>query len=104
MTLDEIMKLIDAGYTKADIDALTSADQPDQQVQQANDQPADQPDQQTQQANDQPAADPILDALNKLTETIIKSNINQTVIQPAQRTPEQALAEIIAPPKPKQRR
>lgn len=110
MKLDEIMKLIDAGYTKADIDALTSADdsaddsaeqeqhadQQAQQDQQSSDQPA-------AQAQQQPAADPILEALNKLTDTIIKSNINHTVTQPAQRTPEQALAEIIAPPKPKQK-
>jgi len=127
MKLDEIMKLIDAGYTKADIDALTaaaqSADQPAEQAQQdqqASDQQAsDQTAEQTQQP-DQPAVktqtaalptlqpattnDQILDALNKLTETIVRSNINQTVIQPAQRTPEQALAEIIAPPKPEKRR
>ncbi len=122
MTLDEIMKLIDAGYTKADIDALTaaaqSADQPTEQAQQdqqASDQPAEQAQQpdppavKTQTAalpTLQPATtnDQILDALNKLTETIVRSNINQTVIQPAQRTPEQALAEIIAPPKPEKRR
>jgi hypothetical protein len=107
MKLDEIMKLIDAGYTKADIDALTaaaqSADQPAEQAQQdqqASDQPAEQTQQPDQQAQ-QPAADPILEALNKLKDTIIQSNINRTVQQPAERTPEQALAEIIAPPKPK---
>ena len=122
MKLDEIMKLIDAGYTKADIDALTaaaqSADQPAEQAkqdQQASDQPAEQAQQPDQPAVKtqtaaiptlQPATtnDQILDALNKLTETIVRSNINQTVIQPAQRTPEQALAEIIAPPKPEKRR
>ena len=112
MKLDEIMKLIDAGYTKADIDALTaaaqSADQPAEQAQQdqqaSSDQPAEQAQQPAQQPAEQaqqPAADPILEALNKLTDTIIQSNINRTVQQPAERTPEQALAEIIAPPKPK---
>lgn len=115
MKVDEILKLIDAGYTKADIDAMTAepAAEPEpaqtaepetapaQTAEPAAPAPAQAPVAEPAQASGQ---DQILDALNRLTNTIIKSNINATVTQPAERTPEDALAEIISPPKPKARR
>lgn len=112
MKLDEILKLIDAGYTKADIDAMTAepAAEPEQ-TEEPETAPAQsaEPAAQTPAQTAEPAAqatgqDQILEALNRLTNTIIKSNINATVTQPAERTPEDALAEIISPPKPKARR
>ena len=114
MKLDDILKLIDAGYTKADIDAMNAepAAEPEQTAE-----PETAPAQSAEPAAQTPAPaqtaepaaqaagqDQILDALNRLTNTIIKSNINATVTQPAERTPEEALAEIISPPKPKARR
>ena len=111
MKVDEILKLINAGYTKADIDAMTAeptaepepaqAAEPETPAQAAEPETAPAQTAEPAQAFGQ---DQILDALNRLTNTIIKSNINATVTQPAERTPEDALAEIISPPKPKARR
>ena len=112
MKVDEILKLIDAGYTKADIDAMTASEAAPAQT--AEPAPAAEPEKapaQTAEPEQNAAQDPaqnqttgqdkILEALNRLTNTIIKSNINSTVIQPVERTPEDALAEIISPAKPK---
>jgi pyruvate/2-oxoglutarate dehydrogenase complex dihydrolipoamide acyltransferase (E2) component len=111
MKVDEILKLIDAGYTKADIDAMTAepAAEPEQTAEPEETpaqaaEPAAQAPAQTAEPAQATGQDQILEALNRLTNTIIKSNINSTVIQPAERTPEDALAEIISPPKPKARR
>lgn len=111
MNLDEILKLIDAGYTKADIDAMTAEPAPAEEPaapepeQTAEPEAAQAPVQTAEPAQPQTAGqDQILEALNRLTNTIIKSNINSTVIQPAERTTEDALAEIISPPKPNARR
>ena len=112
MKVDEILKLIDAGYTKADIDAMTAEPvqtaepqtEPEAEPAQSAE-PETAPAPAAEQAQPQTAGqDQILEALNRLTNTIIKSNINSTVIQPAERTPEDALAEIISPTKPNARR
>lgn len=109
MKVDEILKLIDAGYTKADIDAMTAEPahtaEPETEPAEPDVEPEKAPAPAAEPAQPQPAGqDQILEALNRLTNTIIKSNINNTVIQPAERTPEDALAEIISPPKPNARR
>lgn len=109
MKVDEILKLIDAGYTKADIDAMTAepAAEPEKTAEPETPEQAAEPEtapEQTAEPAQASGQDQILDALNRLTNTIIKSNINATVTQPAERTPEDALAEIISPPKPKARR
>ena len=105
MKLDDILKLIDAGYTKADIDAMTAPAQTAEPAQAAEPEKTAEPEAPAQTAepaqNQTAGQDQILEALNRLTNTIIKSNINSTVIQPAERTPEDALAEIISPVKPK---
>ena len=112
MKVDDILKLMDAGYTKADIDAMTAepAAEPAQAAEPET-APAQTAEPETALAEKlilpkPPASvnDQILEALDRLTNTLIKSNINSTVIQPAERTPEDALAEIISPPKPKARR
>lgn len=113
MKVDEILKLIDSGYTKADIDAMTA--EPAQAAEPAETEPETAPAQVAEPAAQAPAQtaepaaqatgqDQILEALNRLTNMITKSNINSTVTQPAERTPEDALAEIISPTKPKARR
>ena len=101
MKTETILKLIDAGYTKDEIQAMDDFPaEPETQ-----DPPADEPDQPASAvpAAEEPAAQPagydaVLEALNKLTNSIIKSNINSTVVQPAEHTLDDALASIIAPP------
>lgn len=109
MKLDERLALINAGYTKEEIAAFETEETPAPAPapaaapeQKQEDKPAPEPEQKPapeQTPAPAPAQDPILEALNRLTNTIIKQNINGTVIQPAERSPEDALAEVIAPPK-----
>lgn len=98
MNPSEILELIRAGYTKADIDAML------QQAPEAPAEPA------APEAPVEPAApapeqaapagnDQILTALNQLTQAVIMNNINRQGFDATpQRTAEDALAEIIAPP------
>lgn len=109
MTKDEIFKLIDAGYTKEEIQALDDIKSPDPEPaaetaagDERTEQPAAQPAAEKQTATPVNSNDQILEALNKLTNVMIGRNINQTVSETLQeRKPEDILAEIIAPPKPK---
>lgn len=101
MTLDEIMTLVKAGYTKEEIQALQTPAQP---AQSAPEEAQSAPEQKPEEPKEAPAAavqpqqDAILDALNRLTNTIISHNTNGTIMQQPERTIDQALAEIIAPP------
>lgn len=102
MKLDERLALINAGYTKEEIAAFETEETPaapaaPEQTPEPEQTPA--APEQTPAVPEAPAAqDQILEALNRLTNTIIQHNTNNTVIQPAKRTPEDALAEVIAPP------
>ena len=110
--LNEVLELVRAGYTKAEIAAMTEAPQPEETAA-----PAVQPEVQEEhteaQAGPAPAAAPeapvdhnaaILEAINKLSNAVITNNINtQTQPENTGRTIEQALAEIISPPPAKKR-
>lgn len=102
MKLDERLALINAGYTKEEIAAFEAeaAPAPAPAAPEQTPEPEPEPKQAAPEpAPTAPAAqDQILEALNRLTNTIIQHNTNNTVIQPAVRTPEDALAEVIAPP------
>ena len=93
MNLDEIMMLVKAGYTKEEISAMqTRADPAPADPAPADQAPADPAP--TPAGNDQ-----ILASLNQLTQAVITNNINRQAFgQMPQRTAEDALAEIIAPP------
>ena len=109
--LNEVLELVRAGYTKAEIAALTEeAPQPEETAE-----PAVQPEVQAEstesQAGPAPAAAETVDhnaailaAINKLSNAVITNNINtQTQPENSGRTIEQALAEIISPPPAKKR-
>lgn len=110
MTSEQILKLVEAGYTKADIEAMSApapAEQPEETEAPAA-QPAAQEEPSAAQSDPAKPADPmnaIMDALARLSNQIAVNNIN-TNTQPDQpaRTAEQALAEIIAPPVPARRK
>lgn len=106
---EQVMKLIDAGYTKAEIEALMQPAQepetPAEPVPVSEPVPAETvpvsepvPEQQDTQAA-------ILAAINKLSNAMITNNIN-TQMQPGatERSVQQALAEIIAPPPAEKRK
>ena len=88
MNYEDVMMLVRAGYTKEEISAMQTPAEPA---------PAD-----PAPADPAPAPagnDQILAALNQLTQAVITNNINRQAFDPVpQRTAEDALAEIIAPP------
>ena len=103
MELDQIFKLIEAGYTKEDIQKLEApaADpEPEKEPEapEAKEAPA---------AKEEPAPvpaaasgnDQVLQALNRLTEAIMKKNLNVTTAETTQQDPKDILAKVIAPPK-----
>lgn len=102
MNFDEIMMLVKAGYTKEEISAMqTQANPAPEDPAPADPEPDPAP---ADPAPTDPAPAPagndqILAALNQLTQAVITNNINRQAFDPTpQRTAEEALAEIIAPP------
>lgn len=114
-TLDSIIKLIDAGYTKSEIDTLINS--PSVQSS-AEEQPASTPEPEPapSAADPAPAPEPakeetptstqdaILEYLKQMNANIIKANLNTEYARPAERKPEDILAEIIAPPNAKNKK
>ena len=106
MNYEEIMMLVRAGYTKEEISAMqTPADPAPADPALAEPAPADPAPAEPAPADPAPADpapagnDQILAALNQLTQAVITNNINRQAFDPMpQRTAEDALAEIIAPP------
>ena len=118
MNIEQIIRLLDAGYTKEEITAMQgggSAAQPAQPAPEAPAQPAEQPAQETQPEVKQaePSAQPSsqgqkddayarLEAkLNQLIGLQQAGAINQTIpgSAAAVKTPEQILGSVIAPPR-----
>ena len=108
MKIDEIIKLVDAGFTKDEITALAAPEKaapeevpeaPEEAAQEEipepvkpknENVPANQPDQMAQ----------LVKAMEELSNRIISHNINQTVTDGAPgRTVEDMLAEVINPPR-----
>lgn len=108
MNYEEIMMLVRAGYTKEEISAMQTpadhapADPAPEDPAPADPAPADPAPADPAPADPAPAPagnDQILAALNQLTQAVITNNINRQAFDPTpQRTAEDALAEIIAPP------
>lgn len=102
MELNDILKLVNAGYTRADIEAMTAAPEPA-----PADPPAD-PDPEPAQPDPEPAPavnDERYDRLEKLLTTLIGAqhgmNVNADIgaADVNKRTPEQILGSVIAPPR-----
>ena len=109
MTVNEIMRLLDAGYTKEEIAALTSDSEPAPEVKPEPVPPAPEPEVKTDpEPAPEPAADQTgarLDALEKSIASLIKtiqvSNVNnkniQTLPTDSTKIVDDALASIIRP-------
>ena len=126
MTIEQITALVNAGFTKDDILAMTAQEQAQQMTQEPEAQePAQEPAQQTAQAQAQlqqmaqkTAQEPaqpeisladviksnqlVMENISKLTAAV-QANAIRTAVQPngvqPEYTAEQAIAEIIAPPR-----
>ena len=96
MTFEQLMKLLDAGFTKAEIMALNGTPAPAPQPE-PEPEPAPEPQPEPEPApapqNDQAA---ILAKLEELNQTIIRSNINKSR-QPDAESVDDILATIIRP-------
>ena len=90
MTFDQLMKLLDAGFTKSEILALNGTPAP---APQPEPEPEPQPEPAPAPQNDQAA---ILAKLEELNQTIIRSNINNSR-QPESESVDDILATIIRP-------
>ena len=112
MKVTEIIKLLDAGYSKEEIEAFEKAEAPEEAA--PVDIPEPEPDagKSTEEMQESGAAnhtqtDPVQDQIAKLTAAmermsgmIISQNINRTVTDGAPgRTVEDMLAEVINPPR-----
>lgn len=101
MELEKVFKLIDAGYTKEEIQAFEKPADPEPETKDpepeqkeapaAKDEPAPAP---AAQNNDQ-----VLAALNRLTDAIMKKNLNVTTAETTKQDTADILAKVIAPPK-----
>lgn len=104
MTIDEILKLGAMGYTKDDIEAMSAGAAPDPEPEQNKTEPEQKPE---PEQKSEPAADPTKDLLQfmagefeKLNRSIQNANIlGSHINQPKEKTAEDVLAELIAPPK-----
>lgn len=104
MELEKVFKLIDAGYTKEEIQAFEAQPASDPEPEKESEAP---------EAKEAPAAkeepapapaaasgnDQVLQALNRLTDAIMKKNLNVTTAETTQKDPADILAKVIAPPK-----
>lgn len=106
MKIDDIIKLVDAGFTKEEIAALTvpaeaapeeAPEAPEEAVKEDIPEPA--PVKQMP-ANQPDKMDQLIKAMEEMSNRIISSNINRTVTDGAPgRTVEDMLAEVINPPR-----
>ena len=104
MELEKVFKLIDAGYTKEEIQEFEAQPASDPEPEKESEAP---------EAKEAPAAkeepapapaaasgnDQVLQALNRLTDAIMKKNLNVTTAETTQKDPADILAKVIAPPK-----
>ena len=107
MKVTEIIKLLDAGYSKEEIEAFEKAEAPEEAA--PVDIPEPEPEKKEKEADvaNQTQTDPVQDQIAKLTAAmermsgmIISQNINRTVTDGApDRTVEDMLAEVINPPR-----
>lgn len=107
MKLDERLALINAGYTREEIEAFESEEA---EPTPAPEQPAPEPEQKPEPEAPAPAPaapaaqDPILEAINKLTSAVMAKNLNTTTAETlTAQTTQDILAKVIAPPKPQKK-
>lgn len=111
MTVDEILKLGAMGYTKDDIEAMSAEEKPEPEKKEPEQKEPEkkEPEKKEPEQKSEPAPDPTKDLLKfmagefeKLNKSIQDANILGSNIEiPKEKTAEDVLAELIAPPKHK---
>ena len=106
MRVNDILKLLDAGYTREEIQQMEQAEAPEEAAP-VDIQEPEKEEKKEEAAANQAQPDPVQDQIAKLTAAmermsgmIISQNINRTVTEGASdRTVEDVLAEVINPPR-----
>lgn len=97
MEIDQILKLVEAGFSKDEILKLVQQTQPkDEPKTQPKDEPKDDPKDDPKQSSDVSRIDEAIEKLNTLADSISKLNIVNSQ-QPPQEGYEDMLAKIINP-------
>lgn len=108
MKVNEIIKLLAAGYSKEEIEAFEKAEEPEEAApEDIQEEPEKEEKKEEADAADQAQPDPVQDQIAKLTAAmermsgmIISQNINRTVTEGAsERSIDDMLAEVINPPR-----
>ena len=92
MTISERINLHRCGYSRAEIDELAKQEREERNQNPEPEKEAPNPEPEKEAPNPEPEKDPVLDAINKLTEAIQGSNINRKA-QPE--NPEQTIDDLI---------
>ena len=92
MTISERINLHRCGYSRAEIDELAKQEKEERNQNPETEKEAPNPEPEKEAPNPEPETDPVLDAINKLTEAIQGSNINRKA-QPEK--PEQTMDDLI---------
>ena len=92
MTLDQIIKLLDAGYTKADIEAMESPAKPEPAAEAKPQEPADKPEEKKPES--EPVNSQMLQELRDLKKAVYAMNIMNTE-QPASKSVDDILASAL---------
>lgn len=103
MTKEEILKLISAGYTKADIDAMETAEAKPEPEKKPEPEAKPEPEEKPENKNEEITGEMLKEftgAINGLSDLIKKSNIVVDGYQPktAMEKGEEVLASLINPP------
>jgi len=105
MKVNEIIKLLDAGYSKEEIEAFEKTEEPEEAA--PEDIQEEEPEARTEESAADQVQDPVQDQIARLTAAmermsgmIISQNINRTVTEGAsERSINDMLAEVINPPR-----
>lgn len=105
MKVNEIIKLLEAGYSKEEIEAFEKTEEPEEAA--PEDIQEEEPEERTEESAANQVQDPVQDQIAKLTAAmermsgmIISQNINRTVTEGAsERSIDDMLAEVINPPR-----
>jgi hypothetical protein len=87
MKVNEVIKLLDAGYTREEIQAM-EAEKPEEKPEETK--PEEKPD----ETKPEEKPDPVLQELQKLTKAVYAMNV-MTSEQPKQKSADDALAELM---------
>ena len=96
MNVEQIIKMIDAGYTKEEIEKMTQPEPEPEPKQEPNPEPNPDPNPEPKpEAKPEPAVDPVLKELQDLKKAVYAMNIMQNVNPPKSESVDDILAKAL---------